>query len=70
MVQKDKENETITNLAFNQGSDARIRGAFIERNPYLSGEDGYRAWRRGWLDVHSCFGKDARWEYDPLPPVR
>lgn len=53
--------------AFNMGSDARIFGDSLQDNPFVETDEFlFKAWRRGWLDVHSHYGKDAKWPVAPI----
>jgi hypothetical protein len=60
-------------IAFNRGSDARLRGRPILTNPYSWAEAcvACQAWQAGWLDVHSNWGRHVRgrWPVATLPRV-
>lgn len=59
--------------AFNEGSDARVRGLSYQRCPYgFIDRDLRSMWKRGWKDCNYYWGTDVcgRWHYRPLPPLR
>lgn len=56
-------------IAFNKGSDARLRGEPVTACPYSWDESQSTAWRAGFLSVDKHWGIDARWPVKPLVPV-
>lgn len=57
-----------SDVAFNQGSDARLAGESRLSNPY-SHEFLMQEWERGWNDVDRFWGFWARWPVLKLPEV-
>ena len=60
--------------AFNEGSDARVWGVPLGRNPYLLRAEETvlrRSWEAGWLHVEAQYavGVRGRWAYRELPLV-
>lgn len=45
---------------FSEGSDARLSGRSISRNPHPTGTRGWVHWRLGWLHCHFRWGIDRR----------
>ena len=57
-------------VAFNEGSDARIRGDGLSCNPYENESENYWYWDRGWRHVDSNWGVDVKkYTIFPLPSV-
>ena len=56
---------------FNEGADARLRGAGLRTNPHSRKDESvaYYSWREGWLHVDAFWGVEARWSVDRLPCV-
>ena len=65
---KQQEEQRVA-WAFNVGSDARLRGVHLDDNPFPKDDPHHEGWRRGWLDCHSVFGRDAMWPTQDLPRV-
>ena len=61
---------TMMELAFNEGSDARLLGRPLSENPYLD-MHAHKIWREGWFDVDQNWGSDVkgRWRFRPLRAV-
>lgn len=55
--------------AFNEGSDARIRGRLVIDNPYGGDVELGNQWRAGWWDVEKYWGAWAKKPVAPLPKV-
>lgn len=56
--------------AFNQGCDARLAAIPLSCCPYSPSSPQGINWRRGWLDVHISWGKEAKrkgYHVKPLP---
>ncbi len=65
--------DNLTSLAFNHGSDSRLRGEPVTANPHsAAGHDSvFRAWREGWHSVDRGWGRGVlgRWQVRTLPAV-
>jgi hypothetical protein len=62
--------DTATAIAFNQGSDARLRGQPMTANPFSSGYPEWRYWLMGWQDVDEHWGNDTNRTIQRLPLVQ
>lgn len=54
-------------IAFSQGSDARVNGVDITRNPYRDLVEVSDWWTAGWIHCDRYFGVDAKWPVRRLP---
>lgn len=61
-------------VAFNAGSDARVKGWAVDTNPFdaVQQRSRYRAWKAGWWDVNEHYGEwvEGRWPVRPLKAVQ
>lgn len=57
-------------LAFNAGSDARLRGEPMSAVPDALHGLARRYWFAGWQSVHQGWGHESGGTARPLPPVR
>jgi ribosome modulation factor len=55
--------------AFNMGSDARLAGKSMDRNPYVERSHSWKYWNMGWRDVNKNWGAWAKWPVKNLPEV-
>lgn len=61
--------ESLLARAFNEGSDARLKGIPL-REQQLTGLLQFdRYWRMGWHHVDLSWGSGARWSVKALPEV-
>jgi ribosome modulation factor len=58
--------------AFGLGSDARLVGQSVDKNPFYHNSELREQWESGWLDAQYHWGEEVRnrWQYKRLPLVR